>query len=346
MGDLRTTMGEKPPVTPGERRLRRRLTLLLLLAGVCLALLAGTAITVERHVLANGYVTTEQYAEVRPAGTGMVAEIVVTSGAMVEKGELLVRLDSAEEQAALSEAHSRVSQLEAEMARRQAEIAEQKRRLAEDVAKATLHMQNASTKLVRTQELLARGLVAGSALEDDKLTEELARAELNSLMSRDQGIFDKELAVLRQELEGRRETVSRAEARVRVKEIRAPIAGQVLRYEFVIGELVRPETVLYEIFGGSKQVLKLRIAERYATRVAAGQRYEAALASYRGLPRVTFTGTVEHLRNVIQADGQQTYRVATCSFDAAGRHVPPGTSAEAKIFYGESRLWLALFGLD
>ncbi len=138
----------------------------------------------------------------------------------------------------------------------------------------------------------------------------------------------------------------RIEARVRAKEIRAPIAGQVLRYEFVIGELVRPETVLCEIFGGSKQVLKLRIAERYATRVAEGQRYQAELAPYRGFQRIWFHGHVQHLRNVIQAEGQKTYRVAYCSFDSDGRKVPPGTTAEARIYYGRSCLWFLLVGLD
>ena len=133
---------------------------------------------------------------------------------------------------------------------------------------------------------------------------------------------------------------------MRSREIRAPIAGQVLRYEFVLGELVRPETLLYEIFGGDKQILKLRILERHALRVAVGNRYYAWLASYRGLQRIRFRGEVQHLRNVIQSDGQATYRVAFCSFDPQNNAVPPGTTAEAKIYYGKTYLWFFLFGLD
>jgi len=202
------------------------------------------------------------------------------------------------------------------------------------------------SRLARTREGMARGLVAGSVLEDDQLKEQLARAELDSLLKKDLSLYEKDLTVLRQELESRQDAAARAEAAIRAREIRAPIAGQVLRYEFVLGELVRPETLLYEIFGGEKQILKLRILERHALRVAVGNRYHAWLASYRGLQRVRFRGEVQFLRNVIQSDGQATYRVAFCSFDSQNHAVPPGTTAEAKIYYGKTCLWFFLFGLD
>ncbi len=346
MGDYRTTAGESMPMTKVEKRRRTRLTVLIVIAIAAATVMTGTLIRMDRSVLASGYVTTEHYAEVRPATIGVVAEILASSGQNVEKGEILVRLDSSEEVAALEEIRSRLHEIEAELARREAEIGEEKRELAESIEIAKLRLENASTKLLRTRELIAKGLMAASALEDQKLKEELSRAELTSLLSKDKSIFDKEIAVLKQQLDARQEAVKRAETRVRSKEIRAPISGQILRYEFVIGELVRPETVLYEIFGGDKQILKLRVAERYATRVAPGQKYEAELAPYRGLQKVIFTGEVVSLRNVIQKEGQKSYRVAYCTFDPEGRNVPPGTTGEAKIFYGTSIFWLFLFGLD
>jgi multidrug resistance efflux pump len=151
---------------------------------------------------------------------------------------------------------------------------------------------------------------------------------------------------MEEELNALNDAVRRTEARLRAKEIRAPIAGQVLRYEFVIGELVRPETVLYEIFGGNELVLKLRVAERHAARVAVGQRYRAVLPPYSGLQKTYFHGTIELLRNVIQAEGQTTYRVAYCSFDPKDYTVQPGTTAEARLYYGRSCLWFYLLNID
>ncbi len=346
MGDYRTTTGEVRPLTATEKKRRRRLWFLGVAALVAALVLIGCLVKVPRHVLALGDVTTEEYAEVRPAVVGTVAEILVDSGENIDKGDLLVRLDCAEEQATLEELQSRVNQVEAELIRRQAEIKESKRELTENIKIAKLRVQNTLSKLDRSRELIAKGLIAASVLDDEKLKHELAQAELASLLGKDKTIYDKELVVLKQELAARRDAVVRAEAQLRNKEIRAPIGGQALRYEFVIGELVRPENVLHEIFGGDKQVLKLQIDERHATRVAEGQRYEAELASYRGLNTIVFQGHVASLRNVIQAEGQKRFRVVYCDFNPGTTVVPPGTTAEAKIFYGKSALWFFLFSVE
>ena len=345
MGDYRATTGEPALTTPQVRRRRRmrRLTVTLLLLALIVA--AGSLVRVERRFLASGYVTTELYAEVRPAAVGTVAEILVKTGSTVTQGEVLVRLDMAEEQAAVDEAQRLVLQTESELARRQAEIDEEKRRHQEQIAIARLRVRNTTAKLARAQELLEKGLLAGSVMEDYTLAGQLADAELDSLLKKDQTVYDKELAARREEVAARREALLRATARVNLKVIRAPVSGQVLRYEFVVGELVRPDNVMYEIFGGDRLVLKLRIPERYAARVAEGQRYEAELTSYGGLAPVWFEGRVEALRNAIQADGQKTYRVAYCDFNPGRRQVSPGTSAEARVYYGKVNLWRYLVDL-
>ncbi|MBN2449667.1 MAG: efflux RND transporter periplasmic adaptor subunit [Lentisphaeria bacterium] len=368
MGDIRTTSGEDLPLTRRTARRRRLLVLVILAALVGGIVYAGIAVKVRRYAVTSGYVTTEEYAEVRPAAAGIVARIEVGSGAQVNKGDVLVYLEAEEEQATYEEARSRVQKIEVELTRRRAEIDnqlersrvtldEQRRNHEDAIAIARLQLKNAQSKLELTRELVEKGLKAGSALDDEQLKEQLAQAQLASLLARDLAIYqtllereraarETEITSMQQEMNALKDAVKRSEARLKSREIRAPISGQVLRYEFVIGELVRPETVLYEIFGGEKQVLKLRIAERFAARVNVGQAYSALLAPYRGLQKVTFEGTVEHLRNVIQAEGQNTYRVAYCSFHPKGYTISPGTTAEARIYYGRSCLWFYLLNID
>lgn len=345
MGEYRTTIGEPAPASAPlrQRRFYRRLILTLLFIAAIVAL--GFIINIERSFLSNGYVTTEQYAEVRPATVGTIADILVQTGTTVTQGQVLVYLDMTEEQAIVEEAQSRVLQMESELARRKAEIVEENRRHQELIAMARLRVQNISAKLTRAQELLNKGLIAGSAMEDIMLAGKLAEAELDSLQKKDQTVNDQELAARFQEIKARNDTLARAVSRLTLKTIRAPVAGQVLRYEFVVGELMRPENVMYEIFGGVNQVLKLRIPERYAARVTLGQRYKAYLTPYGGLKPVWFTGNIEALRNVIQTEGQKTYRVAYGDFAARGRTVPPGTSAEARIYCGQVNLWQYLMDL-
>lgn len=346
MGEFRTTRGEPLPLTSAERRSRavRILTVLTLVLAAVIG--AGFLVRLDRRVIASGYVTTEEYAEVRAPVAGLVSEIAVRTGAQVKAGDLLVRFESREEQAALQEAKNQIKKIEAESARVEATIVQEKRNLADSVARVRLELQHATALVARTRELVAKGLAPASALEEEQLKENLCRGDLSALLGKTQEVLTCELEILRQDLAASRDAAARTQARLEAREVRAPIAGQVLRYEFVVGQLVHPENVMYEIFGGNKLVLKARVPERYATRVQSGNAYRARLASYRGLQRIWFRGLVNQLRDVIQSDGPVNYRVAYCDFDARQYPVPPGTTAEVFIYCGKVNFWSFLFGLE
>ena len=368
MGDIRVTTGEEVPLPRAESTRRRRLVILIVVLVVSAIIAAGIVIKVDRYTVASGYVTTREYAEVRPPVNGIVSEIKVHTGQMVKAGDLLVQLNNEEEQASLAEAKARHAKLQVELERRKAEmdidierrtvdLSEQQRSHKDELDIASLQLQNAQTKLKLTRELVAKGLKAETNLEDDMLTEQLARVKLSSLQKKDFSVYEKlltldkakyavEIAAINNELSALADAVRRAEARLRTRQVRAPISGIVVRYEFVIGELLQPSTVIYEIFGGEEDTLKLRVNEAHSTKVAEGNEYRARLASFHGIQRHYFRGKVSYLRNVIQVDGNSTYRVAYCTFSPGNNVIPPGTTAEARIYYGKSCLWLYLFNLD
>ena len=346
MGDYRTTTGEAPPLSPQQRRRRRRRWAIGLAAVGLAAALAGYGIRVERVVWASGYVLTEDYAEVRPLVQGLIAEIHAQSGDAVERGKRLARLEDAEQAAALQEARSRLRQLEADAGRREAEIAERRRRQEYEAEAAQLRLQSAESRLQRQRELQTRGLASAAAVEEAVLQRALAETELRMLRERDPTLFDREIEAIRHEVEAGREAVVRTEAQWRQRQIVAPISGTAVRSEFTVGELVRPDQVLYEIYGGEPCVLKGRVEERHATRVRPGQRYEARLTPYSGWGGSWFEGRVESLRDVIQTDGARTYRTLYGRLELGDVAVPPGTTAEIRIFTGKTRLWMWLIGAD
>ena len=346
MGDYRTTTGEAAPIAPRERK--RRLHRNLAIGGCLLLVLLvlGFVIHVDRTVLATGYVASENYAEVRPSVEGVVAEILVGSGASIETGALLARLDDSEQSAHVEEARHRYRKLETDIQRRETELTENLRALEHEIGIARLREKNAASKLSRARDLQARGLSSAASVEEFALQQEVAAAELAARQERDPSLPARELEGLRFELDALSDAITRAEAQRLRREIRSPLSGQVVRYEFTKGEFVRPDTVLYEIFGGARQILKLRISERYATRIVPGQSYRARLAPYRGLFSTRFRGKIEFIRDIIQDEGGRTYRTVYGSFDAGDRPVPPGTTAEAKISTCRLCLWKYLFGLD
>lgn len=345
MGYYRTTPGDPLPPAAAHKRRRRFKWLVFGLLGIVIITVLGFIIQVDRYIRASGHVTSEEYAEVRPPLSGTVVEIMAESGDYVNAGDVLVRLDSSQEEAELHRAKAELRQTKAKAARREIELKEQKREIESSIARLELQLEFQENSLERDRRLSSDGLIAGRRLESIELEKQLTLEKLNSLRQKDEALFERKQEELESEIAGKQEAVERAEKEIENRLVRAPISGEVLRYEFVIGELVRPETVLMEIFGGERQIVKLKVAERFAAIVAPEQPYEIILAPYRGVNEIVFTGEIEKLRNVIQGDGAANFRVAYCSFDSEGRHIPPGTSGNARIRYGRSSLWRFVLGL-
>lgn len=346
MSDYRTTVGEAPPMTRSDRRKSRWRTIALTVLLVAILAILGLRVRVNRYVCVAGYVVSEEYAEVRPPVAGVVEDILVFSGDTVTQEQVLVRLERSELAAARAEAAARVRTMAARFVRLKAQIAEDDRQHSGQVRIASLRRQHAIAKLALVEELAKKGLAADTALEDLKLAEKVARAELSALEERDAKLPGKGLSVLERELEESEQFLVRADARLRAREITAPISGEVLRYGFVRGEFVSPDDVLYEVFGGSRQILKVRIPERHALLVKQEQICEARLTVFDNQSDgPVFVGVVETLRHVIQTENRQTYRVATCSFDSTGYDIPDGASVEAVIRVGRTSLWKSILGI-
>lgn len=342
MGDVRTTTGEKLPPTATERRSRKWRVGMTILGTLAVVGLAGHLVHVPRYAPAAGYATTTGYAEVRAATTGKIAEVLQTSGATVKQGDVLVRLEDDAERAALAEAKSQVAKGEAELTYREAAVADGARQHANRIKAAEMDLAHAKERLEVTRQLHAKGLASGRQLSDDQHGVAKGEETLRAIREIDLSVETRQLEVLRREVEARREALARAEAALAQRVVRAPCDGRIVRYTFYVGELVRPDMVLYEVFEGEVDRLKLRIPERYATRVKPGMRVEAQLGTYRTLWPTRFRGEVDVLRDVVEGDGTRNYRVAYSTLDRAGQEVAPGTSAEARIRVGRSSLWNVL----
>jgi len=345
MGHFRSIRGEQIPLTPLRRRLKRLRSFLvfcLVLAGIGAA---GWHFELDRYASAGGYLTTDEYAEIRPAVAGQVTAIHAVSGQRVEKGAPLVQLDDTLQRSDAAEREKALLKSEAELALREAELADKRRQTELQIEAAELTRERAGARLEITRQLAERGLAAARELNDDEYQLKAAETELRRLRAFDATVDEREIDVLRREAEVRQEALNRARADLERMTVRAPIDGLLSRYTFYLGEVVRPDTLLYEIFGGTNLVLRLRVPERYATKIKPGQPVRAALTSEKTFPPNYLHGEVQYLRNVIQSDGTAGYRLVYCSLDTGDREVPPGSTADADITYGRANFWVVLFGL-
>lgn len=345
MGEYRTTIGDPPPLPKRERRARLRLGLLLGALVLAAVAAGGYHLRFNRDVPAGGNVISGKYAQVRTPVAGQVESILVGSGQTVRHGDQLVQLENARERAEVAEARRAAEKAEAELALRQAELSEQRRLHAHQLETARQTLAHQRDRLELTRKLADQGLASGRELADHQHAIQLAEIAYRELAEADRQVDDRRLDVAAREVALRREAVAQAEVQLAAREVRAPLDGKVLRYPFYVGEVVRPENVLYEVFGGDGWLLRLRVPERFATRVEIGQPCRAKLRSYPSLRGRWFHGEVVEVRDAIQSDAQQSYRVVYVAFDPGATPVPPGATAEARIRVGRSALWEILLGL-
>jgi len=121
--------------------------------------------------------------------------------------------------------------------------------------------------------------------------------------------------------------------------VSAPFAGRVVGYSLYVGQPVTPSTLLYEIFNGEVETVKLRIPERHAVKVRWGAQARVEFGTHKALIPIQFEGEITELRQVIEGDGSRNYQVAYARFNPRGTEILPGTSAEARIFVGRIPLW-------
>lgn len=343
MGDIRTEAGGEMPETRHEHVRRRNKIIFSTLAITIIIVTLGFVIKVPHKATAVGYITTAEYADVRASTAGRVAEILISSGDTVKKGDVMVKLESDTEKAAVEEAEKLVNKAEAELALRKATATENKRAHTEAIKLAELELKYAKEQLEVTKSLHAKGLASGRRLSEDTFAVTKGEEQLRVLKEKDMTLEDKQIAVLEQELETKKQVLSRAVAELNKRTIYAPIDGTVTRYSFYIGEMLRTDMVLYEIFQGEANCIKLRIPEKHAEKAVVGTPLRLTLGTYGGIIPHKFNGKVTYLRGVVEGSDNSFYRVAYCEFNPEGYNVSPGTSAKAKLNFGKQSLWRLIF---
>jgi len=339
MGDLRTTPGQKPLETTAGRKKKKRKIFFWFVFTILLIGAAGHFIPYPRYAYATGYTTTREYAEIRSAANGQVAQIFYSSGDMVASNAVLVRLESRAEEAALAEARARIAQAEAEITHLESQAADELKRHQNDIKLAEMDLGHSRKNLELTRQLHDKSLTSGRQLAADEFAVSRNGEALRALKEQDMTVKEKQIAAMRSNVESLGEVARRAEAALAQREVRATLDGMLMKYTFYEGEIIRPDMVLFEVFKGPVNTMKIRIPERYSARVTTGMEAKAQLATHRSVITRRFIGEVAFIRPVVEGDGTDNYRVAYCSLDLEDENVPPGVTVDTRIFIEYAPIW-------
>jgi len=303
-----------PPPTQ-RRALLRNLVLavaaLIIFAGIAIWLRAGRAVPVRTvvatptsgaggpsagatSVTANGYVVARTRASVSAKLAGRIAELRVSEGSNLKRGEIIARLENADYQAQQAQAQADLSTARADLLEARAErdvLSREEQRLR------GIRAQN--PELVSEQEIDAAA---------SKTTQAAARAEAAAARIRS---AEAGLSFARANLEN---TI-----------IRAPFTGTVLRKEAEVGEVVAPSVgggltrgAVVTMADLTTLEVEVDVNEAYIGRIRKGQPASIILDAY---PDTSFRGQVRQV--VPTADRQRaTVQVKVSILDRDSRILP------------------------
>lgn len=239
-------------------------------------------------VVASGRVAAAARTTLGTTMVGRVAEVRFREGERVRAGDVVVRLEDREAQAAVTQARAAVSEA---LARRDALRTVTGRVAEEDLRRAQAAVNLAEQRLRRIEALAASGAATDDDLDQARSLAEQARATLRASRSqveaaRAQGT---ESRAAEAALERARATLEVAEARLEETRIRAPADGTVLARAVEPGDVVSPGQALLTLAWEGAPYLVMEPDEKTLRLLRVGQE---AIVSADAWPGQTFQARV------------------------------------------------------
>ena len=256
----------------------------------------GTAPLV-RTLQFSARVATTSRVSVGATLTGRVADVAVREGDAVRQGDVLLRLETDEAQAALAQAQANAQQAQARLAglrgagRTQAQA---------QLAQADATLRAAERELARTQQLVASGFISEARLDDARRAVAVARAQRDGAGAQAQAVGERgaELAQAEAQLQQARAAVQAAKARLAQTVVHAPTDGRVLLRKVEPGQIVQPGSALLSLALAGPTELVAQVDERFLDQLQPGQ---AASVVADAFPAQPFAAQLRSLAPAVDA---------------------------------------------
>ncbi len=194
-------------------------------------------------LIVSGYIVPHHRIEVGSKVLGKVSWVGVEKSDLVEKGQLLVKLDDSEYRAQYEQARAALASSEARLAELEAgSRPEEIERAQAEWERAKAEFVNADLEFKRQESLLKTGVVAQSAIDNAKARRDIASAVVEVAAKNYElaqlGPRKEQIQSARAEVERNRASIRFWDTQIKETEIRAPSAGTVLERIADVGEMV------------------------------------------------------------------------------------------------------------
>ncbi len=338
-GSTGSPQGRPPRKTRKRFWTFRRFLLALIGFVVSLAVLA-TFIPTTRWVAGTGYLTTDLETELRPSVEGVIQERLVSQGDSVTMGQTLIQLRDASQQLAyeqaIQELNAKRSKLEYVLSHQDMSV----KRREQQIQQLELQLELGKDRVERMRQA-PHGAVSPVEINQAVLEVALIESKLVELLLPQEDVMAKEAQVLRDEISAAKSRVARHQDEILLRKITSPLNGVVFFHRFEIGEVVKPEHVLGQVFDTGEWVIKLKLPERKITYVQPGQTLEVELAATTGFISRPLSATISRVLPIVspQATGDGVFYAEATITDFNNLVPQPGMSVRVRINTGRTN-WL------
>lgn len=333
----------RPPRTV-KPHFRWKLILLLLVLIFAGVLTASLYVPATLKIQGVGYISTDDDVELRPSVEGAIANIFFHDGARVHPGDLLIQLVADVQTAAYEEAQSDLKAKSAQLKETQMNLDLKKSRREAQIFQSEQELTLAKNRLKRMQNAAkSGGGFSRSELEDTQLKVSVLTSRLSELNLPYDELDEQQLSVIKEQVSAAQKRVLLHKAQCAARQIRANMSGEVYFNRFEVGEVVKPEHVLGQIFDTSAWVVKLRVPERYLGRVKVGMQVQIETAAYWTWQHGYLKGKITRMIPVVdtQATGDGVFYVEA-AIPHPAYELQPGMTATAWIDAGQAPILMTL----
>ena len=261
------------------------------------AAVAVKATALVRTLQFSARVATVSRVELGATVTGRVLDVAVAEGAAVQQGDVLVRLESAELQAAVDQA--RAGELQA--AARVAGLRSTGRSsVRAGLASADSALLAAQAEWRRTQDLVAQGFLSPARLDEAQRALTVAQAQQDNARAQRAANTDDgtDVAQAQAQLALARAATQSALARLAQATLRAPADARVLTRAVEPGQIVQPGRALLSLALAGPLQLVATVDERYLQQLQPGQAANVRADAY---PEQRFAAQVLSIAPLVDA---------------------------------------------
>ena len=252
---------------------------------------------VQTSVVASGRVLAPSRVDTGSTITGRVQKVAVREGARVAEGELLVQLEQTELAAAVSQARAARDRARARVTS-VATLALPTARESQTQAESNVTL--AEREFKRSRDLLAKGFISQSRVDEVERQVQVARSQLASAKSQvsAQSAQGGEAQQAREQLAEAEAALQLAQARLAQTEIRAPAAGVVLERLTEPGDIAQPTRRMMTLALDGPARLIVQVDEKNLPLLQAGR---TALAAADAFPTERFKAVIAYISPGVDA---------------------------------------------